>query len=102
MSVISDADPVGEEVAGAPAVGAQRTHEQKQAPIFQGAAVFGATVTVYAVGIALCVAGGAALVVGVILLVIFGFAFGGLFVVQPNEARVLVLFGRYIGTASEP
>jgi regulator of protease activity HflC (stomatin/prohibitin superfamily) len=34
--------------------------------------------------------------------VIFGFAFGGLFVVQPNEARVLILFGRYIGTASEP
>lgn len=27
--------------------------------------------------------------------------FGGFFVVQPNEARVLVLFGRYVGTVRE-
>ncbi|MBM4160316.1 MAG: SPFH domain-containing protein [Ignavibacteria bacterium] len=28
-------------------------------------------------------------------------SFGGLFVVQPNEARVLVLFGKYIGSVRE-
>ena len=102
MSVISDKEPVGAEAPGAPAVGGQQTHVQQRAPVFQGGAVFGATITAYAVGIALCIAGGGALVAGVIVLVIFGFAFGGLFVVQPNEARVLILFGRYIGTASEP
>ena len=28
-------------------------------------------------------------------------SFGGLFIVQPNEARVLVLFGKYIGSVRE-
>jgi hypothetical protein len=28
-------------------------------------------------------------------------AFGGFFIVQPNEARVLVLFGKYIGSVRE-
>ncbi len=40
-------------------------------------------------------------IVGVVLLVFLSLLFGGLFVVQPNEARVLVLFGRYAGTVSE-
>ena len=33
-----------------------------------------------------------------ILTVIISFAFAGLFAVNPNEARVLTLFGRYVGT----
>ncbi len=47
------------------------------------------------------VSGGAA-AFGVFLYIAGGFAFGGLLVVQPNEAQVLILFGRYIGTVSEP
>ena len=37
---------------------------------------------------------------GLILLAIFGFT--GLFAVQPNEGKVLTLFGRYAGTVREP
>jgi regulator of protease activity HflC (stomatin/prohibitin superfamily) len=37
----------------------------------------------------------------VILLVVDCFAFGGLFTVNPNDAKVLTLFGRYIGTVRE-
>jgi regulator of protease activity HflC (stomatin/prohibitin superfamily) len=37
------------------------------------------------------------------LLVLFlGVLFGGLFVVNPNEAKVLQLFGKYVGSAKEP
>ena len=37
------------------------------------------------------------------LLVLFlGGLFGGLFVVNPNEAKVLQLFGKYVGSAKEP
>jgi regulator of protease activity HflC (stomatin/prohibitin superfamily) len=36
-----------------------------------------------------------------ILLVIACFAFGGLFTVNPNDAKVLTLFGRYVGTVRE-
>jgi regulator of protease activity HflC (stomatin/prohibitin superfamily) len=33
--------------------------------------------------------------------VLVSVAFGGFFTLQPNEARVLILFGKYIGTASQ-
>jgi regulator of protease activity HflC (stomatin/prohibitin superfamily) len=39
-------------------------------------------------------------VVGIVLIVVAAVEFGGLFVVQPNQARVLVLFGRYIGSVT--
>jgi len=41
-------------------------------------------------------AGAFAILVGVVSL-----AFGGLFTVNPNEARVLTLFGKYVGTVRE-
>ncbi len=41
------------------------------------------------------VLGGAAVVLGLL-------ALGGLFMVNPNEARVLQLFGKYVGTVREP
>jgi regulator of protease activity HflC (stomatin/prohibitin superfamily) len=34
-----------------------------------------------------------------VLFVVLMIAFGGLFIVNPNEARVLQLFGKYVGTA---
>jgi len=36
-----------------------------------------------------------------VLLVVTCFAFGGLFTVNPNDAKVLTLFGKYIGTVRE-
>ena len=33
---------------------------------------------------------------------VIGFLFAGLFIVNPNQARVLLLFGRYVGTARHP
>ena len=44
----------------------------------------------------------ATIVVAVILFPILVFLMVGLFVVHPNEARVLQLFGRYVGTVREP
>lgn len=44
---------------------------------------------------------GGGIVVGVAIIVIAGFSLGGFFVVQPNQARVLILFGRYIGSVTE-
>jgi regulator of protease activity HflC (stomatin/prohibitin superfamily) len=43
----------------------------------------------------------AAIVLGVVALAL-AVCLGGLFVVNPNEARVVQLFGRYIGTVREP
>jgi regulator of protease activity HflC (stomatin/prohibitin superfamily) len=40
-------------------------------------------------------------VLGVIAIVIASFWFGGFLVVQPNEARVLILFGSYIGSVTD-
>jgi regulator of protease activity HflC (stomatin/prohibitin superfamily) len=43
------------------------------------------------------------LIVGAALLVAFvAFLFAGLFMVNPNEAKVLQLFGAYVGSAREP
>ncbi len=39
---------------------------------------------------------------GIILAPLAFFLFWGLFILQPNEARVLVLFGRYVGTVRDP
>lgn len=41
------------------------------------------------------------LVVFIPSLIVNFILFGGFFVVQPNEARVLILFGRYVGTVRE-
>jgi len=41
-------------------------------------------------------------VLGVLILVTSTVCLGGLFAVQPNEGRVLTLFGNYVGTAKVP
>src|SRR6476660_3298961 len=41
-------------------------------------------------------------IAGAFGMVFFVFLLGGLFVVNPNEGKVLQLFGRYVGTAREP
>src|SRR5262249_20764525 len=39
---------------------------------------------------------------GVLLFLIGAIGLGGIFVVNPNEAKVLTLFGRYVGSAKDP
>jgi regulator of protease activity HflC (stomatin/prohibitin superfamily) len=38
----------------------------------------------------------------IVLFVIAGVVSGGLLVVQPNQSQVVILFGRYLGTVTEP
>ena len=38
------------------------------------------------------------MLISIIALASFGFAFRGLFIVNPNEGKVITLFGRYVGT----
>ena len=45
---------------------------------------------------------GIMVVAGVLAAITFSFGMGGLTVVQPNQGRVLTLFGRYVGTVREP
>ena len=40
--------------------------------------------------------------VGLGAMILSGFLFPGFFTLQPNEARVLILFGRYVGTVRTP
>lgn len=58
-----------------------------------------ADIALFVMGI---IVGSGLLIAGcVILLLVFIFLLVGLFVVNPNEARVLQLFGRYVGTVSD-
>ncbi len=40
-------------------------------------------------------------VLSILLLLFFGISMAGFFTLQPNEARVLILFGKYVGTVKE-
>jgi regulator of protease activity HflC (stomatin/prohibitin superfamily) len=40
-------------------------------------------------------------ILSVIVLIVSLFCLGGLFIVNPNEAKVLVLFGKYVGTVKQ-
>ena len=44
----------------------------------------------------------AMLIVQIMLMLLIVFLLAGLFVVNPNETRILQLFGRYVGTANDP
>jgi regulator of protease activity HflC (stomatin/prohibitin superfamily) len=103
MYVISDRDVATEALEPGLSVPDQ-AHEQRPAWALPGLPTFVGVAAVMAVGIALTATAGTnggPVVVGIIVIVIAGFGFGGFFVVQPNEARVLILFGRYIGSVTE-
>ena len=84
---------------------ARSAHEQRAARVLAGLPVVAGVVAGIVVALALLAfgSGGAAAlrVLGIVLLVLAGFTAGGLFIVQPNTARVLILFGRYAGTTSD-
>ncbi|MHB0964050.1 MAG: SPFH domain-containing protein [Gemmatimonadaceae bacterium] len=42
-----------------------------------------------------------AVILGVIILIVALFCLGGLFIVNPNDAKALVLFGKYVGTVKK-
>ncbi|HEY3872121.1 MAG TPA: SPFH domain-containing protein [Actinocrinis sp.] len=79
---------------------------ERTMPGVPGAAGLLLTTGVFALGLVLDIAsaavhngGPAALwVPGAVLMVVGGFAYGGLTAVAPGEARVISLFGRYVGT----
>jgi len=83
-----------------------QAHEQQRAWSVAGLPTAAGVTLAMALGIGLTIAGGESHnsglgVFGIILIVVAGFGYGGFFVVQPNQARVLILFGRYIGSVTE-
>jgi hypothetical protein len=106
MGVISDTDAVSGALERNPS-SPREEHEQRPARVIPGVLAASVVLAVHALTIALITVGVVnhtppLTIVGVVLLVLAGPLFGGLFVVQPNESRVLTLFGRYVGTASDP
>jgi regulator of protease activity HflC (stomatin/prohibitin superfamily) len=103
MNVISDHEAANQAVEpGLSAAGL--AHEQQPARVLPGLPTIVGALVVVALGIALtAVAGsdGGERAIGIVVIVIAGFSFGGFFVVQPNQARVLILFGRYIGSVTQ-
>jgi hypothetical protein len=97
MSVISDKDTTAESMAGRILASGQ-THEQRPGWAIPGLALGIGAWIVFGFGVALLFSGDGGVVAGIVLLVIFGILVGGFVVVQPNEARVLILFGRYSGS----
>ena len=97
MSVISDRGPTTESPDRTIAPSGQ-THEQRAAWAVPGLPWAILVWVAFAVGVGLLFDGDGAVVGGIVLLVIFGVLVGGFVVVQPNEARVLILFGRYNGS----
>lgn len=102
MSVISD------DVDHAPAPGtssSSHAHEQRPAQAFVGLPALVVVVAVVVLVVVLIVIGAgdtSALVKIGIALALADILFAvGLIVVQPNESRVLILFGRYAGTVTE-
>jgi regulator of protease activity HflC (stomatin/prohibitin superfamily) len=100
MDVISDRDTTSVPLDPR-LLPAGQTHEQRAAWVLPGLPISIASWLLCGVGIALLFVGNWATVVGIVLLVVFGSALAGVFVVQPNEARVLILFGRYVGSVTE-
>ena len=56
----------------------------------------------YAIFRALVVLSVGGIITAAIASIIVAICWAGLFMVQPNEAKVLQLFGKYVGTAHEP
>ena len=102
--MISDDDTVDQ--ASAPEIDSpSQVHDQRPAQVVAGLpALVGAGAALVVAVILIVVGSGgphALTIVGVVVLladVVFAL---GLVVVQPNESRVLILFGRYVGTVTE-
>jgi SPFH domain / Band 7 family len=103
MDVISDRDVANEALEPGLSLSDQ-AHEQRAAWVIPGLPTMVGALVALAVGIGLAAVSGkngGLLAFAIIVIVIAGFSFGGFFVVQPNQARVLILFGSYIGSVTE-
>jgi regulator of protease activity HflC (stomatin/prohibitin superfamily) len=101
MSVISDQDPTVESLE-TKRLPSGLTHEQRAATALPGLLMAILSWALVGVGISLLFAGKEDLVIGIVLIIVFGGMLGGVFTVQPNESRVLTLFGRYDGSVTQP
>jgi regulator of protease activity HflC (stomatin/prohibitin superfamily) len=101
MDVISQPNPTGVpgRSQGPPPAQAQ---EERPATATPGMPVFVAAIAGFAVATGFEFLGSGAAALGILLYVAGTIGLSGLIVVQPNEAQVLILFGRYIGTLTEP
>jgi regulator of protease activity HflC (stomatin/prohibitin superfamily) len=103
MDVISDRGVAKETLAPAMLASGQ-AHEQRPAWVIPGLPVMVGALALMALAIVATIVAGhnsALRVIGIIVIAVVAVSYGGLFVVQPNEARVLILFGRYIGSVTE-
>jgi regulator of protease activity HflC (stomatin/prohibitin superfamily) len=103
MDVISGRDAAGEALEPGLTVSDQ-AHEQRPAWVIPGPPPMAGALAAFVLGIGLTIAAGGTrglMVLGIVLIVVAAFSFGGFFVVQPNQARVLILFGRYTGSVTE-
>jgi regulator of protease activity HflC (stomatin/prohibitin superfamily) len=104
--VIADHDTTTT-VAQSVAPPGRRVHDQRRARAVLGAQAAGIAVVAAVLGLVFLIVGlsestAVAAVIGGVLLVVDLLLAPGFVVVQPNSSRVLVLFGRYIGTLTEP
>jgi regulator of protease activity HflC (stomatin/prohibitin superfamily) len=77
----------------------RQTHSQRNARAVPGAPAAAVALLAIAAGIVLLFVVVAA---GVVVLILAAIACMGFVIVQPNESSVLILFGRYTGTLTEP
>jgi regulator of protease activity HflC (stomatin/prohibitin superfamily) len=85
----------------------RRAHEQEPARAASGGLAAGAAAAALALGAGLLVGGlagstPALTIAGGVILAAVALLQKGFVVVQPNSSRVLILFGRYVGTVVEP
>ncbi len=105
MRVISDTGATSEVLNGRlPDSG--DAHAQRRGRVIAGLSAAAGVLAVVAIGIALTAIGASShttplTVAGIVLFVLASPLLGGFFVVQPNEARVLILLGRYVGTVTQ-
>jgi regulator of protease activity HflC (stomatin/prohibitin superfamily) len=103
--VISQGEPANAPLeAGAFSPG--QVHPQQPAWTGPGVPAAVAAVAISAVAVALIAVGAAGgnhslLVIGIVVAVIVVLARSGFIVVQPNESRVLMVLGRYVGTVTD-
>src|SRR5579863_720973 len=103
MDVISDRGVANDTVAPA-TLPSRQAHEQHPAWVIPGLPALVGGLAAMALGIVLAIVAGhdsALRVFAIVVIAVAGVSYSGLFVVQPNEARVLILFGRYIGSVTE-
>jgi SPFH domain / Band 7 family len=103
--VIADHDTVSEMRTTGPAP--SRAHEQEPARAVPGGLAAGAAAAGLALGAGLLVGGlagstAALTIAGAVIVAVIALLLKGFVVVQPNSSRVLILFGRYVGTVVEP